>query len=70
MLSVLTPATLEAIKEEATLNANEVTQGEYLTCLFLLLVDDASYCPLKMQLDNNFLMGKQEYPSNVPRPRG
>ena len=23
------------------------------------------YGPLKMQLDNNFLMGKQEYPSNV-----
>ena len=35
------------------------------TCLFLLLTDNERYGPLKTQLDNNFLMGKQEYPSDV-----
>ena len=34
-------------------------------CLFLLLADNERYGPLKMQLDNNFLMGIQEYPSDV-----
>ena len=34
-------------------------------CLFLLLADDERYGPLKVQLDNNFLMVEQEYPSNV-----
>ena len=31
----------------------------------LLLTNTKRYGPLKTQLDNNFLMGKQEYPSNV-----
>ena len=39
--------------------------GEYLTYLFLLLADGARYGPLKTQLGNNFLMGKNEYPSDV-----
>ena len=65
VLTALTPADLEAIEEEATLYAKETTQGEYLVCLFLLLADTERYGPIKTQLDNNFLMGKQEYPSNV-----
>ena len=46
-LTALTPYELEAIKEEATLNAKEAAQGEYLACLFLLLADDEGYGPLK-----------------------
>ena len=61
----LSEAELKKINEEATTNAKEAAQGEYLACLFLLLADDERYGPLKTQLDNNFLMGKQEYPSDV-----
>ena len=64
-LTALTPAELEAIKEETTLNAKEAAQGEHLVCMFLLLPDDERYGPLKTQLDVNFLMGKQEYHSDV-----
>ena len=64
-LAALTVTELETIETEATTSAKEAEQREYLACLFLLLVDDERYSPLKTQLDNNFLMGKQEYPSNV-----
>ena len=62
---MLTPANLEEIEEEATLNAKEEAQGEYLACMFLLMANDERYGPLNTQLDNTFLMGKQEYPNNV-----
>ena len=61
----LTAIELEAIETETTASAKEAAQGEYLVCLFLLLADNERYGPLKTQLDNNFLMGKQEYPSDV-----
>ena len=64
-LAALAAAELETTETEATMNTKEAAQGEYFACLFLLLVDDERYGPLKTQLDNNFLMGKQEYPSNV-----
>ena len=56
---------LKTIEEVTTLSAKEATQGEYLACLFLLLADNERYGPLKTQPDNKFLVGKQEYPSNV-----
>ena len=58
-LAKLTQAKLKMIEEEATMNAKEAAQGEYLVCLFLLLTDDERYGPLKAQLDTNFLMEKQ-----------
>ena len=64
-LTALTPDELQAIIEEANLNAKEEAQGYYPTCLFLVLADNERYDPLKMQLDNNFLIGKQEYSSDV-----
>ena len=64
-LSKLTPAELKVVEEEEILTAKEAAPGEYLTCLFLLLADDERYEPLNLQLDNNFLMGEQEYPSSV-----
>jgi len=64
-LTELTAAELETIKTEATTSAKEAAQGEYFACLFLLLADDERYGPLKTQPNNNFLMGKQEYPSDV-----
>ena len=45
--------------------ARESTEGEYLACLFLLLADDDRFGPLTTQLDNNFIMGEQEYPRDV-----
>ena len=38
---------------------------EYLTCLFLLMADNGRYKPLNTELENNFLLGKQEYPTNT-----
>ena len=64
-LAELTAAEPKTIETETTTAAKEAAQGEYLTCLFLLLVDDERYGPLKTQLNNNFLMEKQEYPSDV-----
>ena len=45
--------------------ANEVVTYEYLVYVFILLVDNKRYNPLKAQSDNILLMGKQEYPGNV-----
>ena len=64
-LTALTPDKLEAINEEETLNAMEAAQGGYRGCLFLLLTDNKRHGPLKTQLDNNFVMGKEEYSSNI-----
>ena len=64
-LAGLTMAELKTIETEATLGAKDAAQGEYFTCMFLMLSDDERYGPLKTQLDSNFLMGKQEYPSDV-----
>ena len=48
-LAELTPAELKTIKEEATLNAKEAAQGEYLACLFLLLADNERCAPPPLQ---------------------
>ena len=64
-LAVLMPDKLKTIKEAVTLSAKKAGQGEYLSCMFFLLTDYERYGPLKTQLNNNFLMGEQEYPSNV-----
>ena len=48
-----------------SVTARESASAEYLACLFLLLVDNNRYGPLKSQLDNTFLMGEQEYPCDV-----
>ena len=47
----------EAVKKAAT--------GEYLSCMFLLLTNNNKFGPLKTELDNSVLMGKQECPSNI-----
>ena len=64
-LSTLSTDELKEIDEAAILDAKEAAQNEYLACLFLLLAEDERYGPLKTQLDNNFLMEEQEYPSDV-----
>ena len=38
---------------------------EYLVCLFLLLVDKERFEPVLTELNNNYLLGKQEYPANA-----
>jgi hypothetical protein len=64
-LSELSSTELKVIKEATVLAAKEAATGEYLVCLFLLMAEDERYGPLKTQLDNNFLIGEQEYSSNV-----
>ena len=38
---------------------------EYLACLFLLMANYERYKPLKTELENNFLLGKQDYTTNI-----
>ena len=38
---------------------------EYLTCLFLLLVDKERFKHVTTELSNNYLLGNQEYPANI-----
>ena len=64
-LSELTPIELKEVEDKATEAANDLATGKYLTCLFLLLADDDRYGSLKTQLNNNNLMGEQEYPSDI-----
>ena len=54
-----------ALKKKHEKPAREISAGEYLACLFLLLADNNRFGPLKTQLDNNFLMGEQEYPRDM-----
>ena len=49
------------IEEEAS----ESVCAEYLACLFLLLADDERFKTLKKTLNNNFLLGRQEFPKDV-----
>ena len=45
--------------------ASKLACTEYLACLFLLLADDKRCKTLKKTLNNNFLLGRQEYPKDV-----
>ena len=45
--------------------ATESSCKEYLACLFLLLADEERFKPVTTKLNNNYLLGKQEYPANV-----
>ena len=53
------------IEEEAS----ESSCAEYLACLFLLLADNEGFKMLKKTLNNNFLLGRQEYPKDVLAPK-
>ena len=64
-VSSLDDAAKNTLKKQHEKPARESLAGEYLACLFLLLADDNMFGPLKTQLDNNFLMGEQEYPRDV-----
>ena len=68
-LSALTPDEVDELEEKSTEAAKEAATSEYLACLFLLLSDDERFGPLKNELDNNFLMGEQEYPCDVLRAK-
>ena len=54
-----------ALKQKMEDTVMESTCEEYLTCLFLLMAYDGRYKPLKTDLENNFLLGKQEYPTTI-----
>ena len=38
---------------------------EYLACLFLFMLDREIFNPVTTELNKNYLLGKQEYPSNA-----
>ena len=59
--SALTSDEFKVIEEVATLSVKEAATGEYMVCLFLLLVNGERYGPLKMQLDDNGLMGEPSW---------
>ena len=47
-------------QEGNTEKGNEVGQGAYLTCLFILMADDERYGGVKTAPGDNYLLGKQE----------
>ena len=54
-----------AEKAELDGAAKTASCEEYLGSLFLLMSDDTRFKPLKTQLENNYILGKQEYPHTV-----
>ena len=56
---------LAAAEERIRIEVEASACAEYLTCLFLLLADDERFKTLKKMLNNNFLLGRQEYPKDV-----
>ena len=59
-----------ALKQKMEDTAMASSCEEYPACLFLMMADDRRYKLLNTELENNFLMGKQEYPTTIWRPRG
>ena len=57
--NAMSPADKAAIQTEAMKSGKEA----YLACLFLLMADDDRYGGVKDTLNDNYLLGKQEYPS-------
>ena len=50
----------KALEKDLEETALALSCKEYIASLYWLIPDDARYKPLKMQLDNNFLLGEQE----------
>ena len=48
-----------------TAEALKTSKQAYLACLFLLMADDDRYSDVKATLDDNYLLGKQEYPQDL-----
>ena len=52
-------------KKPVTTEALKTSKQAYLACLFLLMADDERYSKVKATLDDNYLLGKQEYPQDL-----
>ena len=57
--------TLSEDKKPVTAEALKSSKQAYLACLFLLMSDDDRYSDVKATLDDNYLLGKQEYPQDL-----
>lgn len=57
-----TNAALESETEEEALKSSSKA---FLACLFILMADNAMFKPLKVQLENNYLLGKESYLETV-----
>ena len=51
-----------AIKIEIEAEATQKSSESFLACLFILMADNKRYKPLKDQLDNDYLMGRDRAP--------
>ena len=59
-LAAMRPAKKSALENCLNKEAMESSCKEYLTCLFLLLAEEESFKTVTMELNNNYLIGKQE----------
>ena len=51
-----------AVKDEVEEEAKAKSSEQFLACLFILMADKVKYKPLKVPLNNEFLMGKRSLP--------
>ena len=52
-------------KQPLEAEAMKSAKSAYLACLFLLMADEDRYGGVKATLDDNYLLGKQEYPQDM-----
>ena len=64
-LAAMSPAEKLALENRFQKEAMESSCEKYLACLFLLLVDESRFKLVTTDMNNNHLLGKQEYLSNV-----
>ena len=65
LLVAMSPADKSAPENCLQKEATESSYEEYLACLLPLILDKESFKPVMTELNNNSLLGKQEYPSSV-----
>ena len=56
---------LPADKKVMETEALKTSKQAYLACLFMLMADEDWYGGVKSTLDDNYLLGKQEYPQDL-----
>ena len=53
------------LKRKIKAEALKSSSKAFLACLFILMADNAMFKPLKVQLENNYLLGKESYLETV-----
>ena len=65
LLTAMSPANKSALENRLQKEAMGSSCKEYLACLFLLLADKERFKPVTTEMNNNYLIRKQEYLANV-----